>query len=308
MSNCLSVSRTGLSTSFWSRCLQRSALAAAALGLVGGALLAAEPEKPREPERVANVATASSPKFDGVIDLSSLTEEQKVFVHFMQTLRQAHDKLSNVSTMQCVFHKQERVDGQLQDLNIINLKVRKEPLSAYMRWETPSAGQEAIWQRGANDNLVLAHPSGWKRKIVPLIKLEPLSERAMENNRRPITEIGLWNVTRRLLEYAEAGQQRKADGIHPSVNENAKLAGRDCICFTFIYEKAYPGLDFHKVNVFFDKEHMVPIGLQNFGFPRRGDRELPLEESYVFANLQLGVPLTDHDFSADNPAYQYNGR
>ena len=51
--------------------------------------------------------------------------------------------------MTAVFQKQERIDGALQPVNVMELKVRHRPLSVYMKWQQPDAGQEVIWRDGA---------------------------------------------------------------------------------------------------------------------------------------------------------------
>src|SRR5262249_36277539 len=115
-------------------------------------------------------------------------------------LEEAERRLAGVSDFSAKFYKRERVNGELGDLNIMDLKVRRAPLSVYMKWNEPYAGREIIWQEGANEGQILVHAGGWQRKIVPLLRLDPLGERAMEYNRRPVTQIGIWNFNRRLLD------------------------------------------------------------------------------------------------------------
>jgi hypothetical protein len=220
-------------------------------------------------------------------------------------LKQAEQTLSRIDTIQAVFHKQERISGKLQELNVMQLKVRREPMSVYMRWQQPDEGREVIWQVDANDGQILAHPGGWRRKLVPLVKLDPLSERAMESSRRPISSAGLWKFNQRLREFVD-DETTRGPHVRAEVSEAAQLGGRPCYCFQFVLLKRLPDLEFHKVVIFVDKELKLPIALEHYGWPTNEAPQTPLlEESYVFNDLKLNPPLADIDFSAENPTYQY---
>ena len=85
----------------------------------------------------------------------------------------ARANLSQIATLSAVFQKQERINDKLQPLNVMDLKVRKTPLSIYMQWQVPDAGQQVLWLDGAHDGKMVVSPAGWKRKLMPMVKIAP---------------------------------------------------------------------------------------------------------------------------------------
>lgn len=226
-------------------------------------------------------------------------------VEFCRLLLQNSEvKLAEVDDLSAVFQKLERIDGQLQELNVMDLKVRREPMSVYLRWHEPYSGREIVWQEGRDENQVSVHAGGWRRRIVPLLRVDPYSEQAQEYSRRPVTQIGLWNFNRRMLSYVDQGCENP--NIDVTMTQNVKLTDRACYQFSFVHPEPFSTLEFHRVNIFIDKELGVPVGCELFAFPTVDAPETPvLEESYAFGNLELSVGFTDIDFSIANPEYEF---
>lgn len=222
-------------------------------------------------------------------------------------LRDAQQTLSGVESVQAVFHKQERIDGALQPPHIMEVKVRRTPLSVYLRWREPDEGQEIIWRDGAHDGQMVVHPGGWRGRLLASIKIDPEGDRAKATSRRPIKNIGPWSMTERLAVYVEECLQ----GEHAVeiVSSDARIGGRDCHCFQFTHPQSTADLDFKQVVIYIDKEQRVPIAVENYGWGTAdGGSKLPLEESYVFNELTLNAPLTDLDFDLGNPSYCFGGK
>jgi hypothetical protein len=220
-------------------------------------------------------------------------------------LKEAERTLASTRSIQTVFHKQERVGGQLQETNVMHMKVRREPFSVYMRWHSPDEGREVIWQEDANDGLLLVHPGGWRRKLVPLMKVDPNGQRALESSRRPISSAGIWKFNERLLEFVQDAKI-STPGVKAEMDESAKIGNRECYCFRFIHDDRSAKLDFQKVLIYIDKRLGLPIALVHYGWPAEDAHGEPvLEEAYVFNDLVLNPPLADLDFSTANPNYEY---
>lgn len=220
------------------------------------------------------------------------------------TLEDAQRKLDTVDDLTAVFHKMERIDGAVQELNVMDLKVRRQPLSVYMRWQTPHDGREIIWQEDAHDGQIVVHAGGWRRKLVPMLKIDPYGERAMEYNRRPVTQVGLWNFNARLLENLH--DALKYDGVQVWMTQDRQIGARPCYCFHVQHPAAIAGLEYHKMLMYVDKELGLPVACEIYGWPSpEAPDALPLEESYAFCDVQLNVGLGDLDFDPANPAYEY---
>lgn len=242
-------------------------------------------------------------EYDEIEDHGTLKGEAAI--EFCRLLLQNSEaRLEEVDDLTAVFQKLERIDGELLPLNVMDLKVRREPLSVYLRWHEPYNGREIVWQEGRDQNQVSVHAGGWRRRIVPLLRVAPDSEQAREYSRRPVTQIGLWNFNRRMLSYVDQGCENP--NINVTMTQNVRLTDRACYRFSFVHPEPFASLEFHRVNIFIDKALGVPVGCELFAFPTEDAPETPvLEESYAFGNLQLQVGLGDIDFSIENPEYEF---
>lgn len=222
-------------------------------------------------------------------------------------LENAERRLERVSDVTARFHKMERIDGVVQELNVMDLKVRRAPLSVYMRWDTPHNGREIIWQENANDGQIVVHAGGWRRKLVPILHIDPYGERAMEYNRRPVTQIGLWNFNARLLENLRKDLARPE--VKVWMTQDRRISDRPCYCFHVLHEARAADLEYHKMLAYVDKELIVPVACELYGWASDGTPDaLPLEESYAFCDLTLNAGLSDLDFDPANPEYEYGTR
>jgi hypothetical protein len=267
--------------------------------IVGGSLVScstAEKVGQSEPESVA-VTTGPSLVAPTASVESSLDQ-------CVRLVSAADELLDQTPAVQAVFHKRERLGGRLEEQNVMLLKVRREPMSVYMRWHAPDAGREALWQENANEGQILVHPGGWKRKFVPMIKVDPYGARAAEGGRRPINTSGPWHFCGRLLDLL---REQQAAGTPVHVTEDAvALHGIPCRRFTLVRAAGNTPGEFHKANIYIEQDRLIPIGFELYSTPLEG---VPvLEESYAFQNLELDAPLADIDFSSQNPKYEYGAR
>jgi hypothetical protein len=226
----------------------------------------------------------------------------------MLLLERAEAELANYDDMTATFHRQERIDGVLMEPNVMELKVRNEPYGVFSRWVTPHVGREIIWQPNANDGMIVVYPGGPRGWLLPQVSVDPNGDQAMSENRRPVSELGIWKFARRLLEG------RRLDLAEPNIDvwmtQNQRIADRDCYCFTVLAPEKTETSRNYKTVVFIDRETELPLGCQLFGWPESDDAEAtpPLEESYVFEQLKVGVGLTDLAFDIDNPDYHFGKR
>lgn len=220
----------------------------------------------------------------------------------LQILEQAEARLANADCMTAVFHKRERIDGDLQELNVMDVKVRREPLNVHMQWRTPNKGRELIWRADANDQMILLHAGGFAGKLMPLLRLDPEGDRAKETSKRPISNMGIWNFNKRLLELVR--DELTVERIGCELNEEVKLDGRAALLFTYTDPAAITDDANYRVQIYVDRELETPVGCEVFRRASAADAPV-LEESYVFNELNLTAQLNEIDFDAANPAYKF---
>ena len=157
--------------------------------------------------------------------------------------------------------KRERVGGKLGEHEYMFAKIRHRPFSVYLYFLGPEnlKGQEVIFVQGQNNGNMWAHTIGVKDRLVGTVSLKPDGFIAMQGNRYPLTEIGLVNLVRRLVEVARAGcsVRRVRSEVFP---------GR---------EDQWPDLHLHSGHSSFPAEQLsVPPGADFCG--RRVERAYPL--------------------------------
>lgn len=221
-------------------------------------------------------------------------------------------KLRNtIHDYEAIMIKQERVGGELLPAEYMTIKVRNErildgkeqPFSIYLKFLRPSnfKGREVIFVDGKNEGNLIAHECGFMN--IMRVSLKPTSALAMRGNRYPITDAGIENLVEKLI---ERGRRDRACG-HCDVEffENAKVLGRTCTMIQVKHDENKAPYDFHIGRIYIDDEHQVPIRYEAYTWPKEGETELPLLESYTYAKLKINVGLTDDDFNPDNENYDY---
>jgi Protein of unknown function (DUF1571) len=212
-------------------------------------------------------------------------------------LAEAESAYDRVTSYTAVFHKQQRVAGELLADDTILLKCRKKPFSLYMKWVTaPNQGSELLYVAGWNEDQARAHRGGILRFIVR--NLDPWSLALMAGNLRPVTSTGIGF----LLETVAINMRKalKAGELRFSERGEEQVYGRN----THILEVVLPNekpqdFDGARFVINQDAESKILIRIRVY------DRDGRLLENYGYENLDLDAPLSDADFDPTNPAYQF---
>lgn len=214
----------------------------------------------------------------------------------------SRESLSAVKDYEASFAKKEFMGRQLKS-QTATLKIRREPFSVYMKFIQPNAGREVIFVQGRNNNQLLAHETGFKA-IVGTVKLDINGPDAMEDNRYPITNLGLHKLLDMII--AQWEQESKFGECDVKYYPNAKL-GKDLACQ--VIESSHPQprkeFKFSMTRLYIEKQSNLPVRVEQFGFMNPGDKEPPRMEEYTYTNLKVNPGLTDKDFDPKNPAYAF---
>jgi hypothetical protein len=197
----------------------------------------------------------------------------------------------------CVFIKQERVEGQLNEKQYIAMKIMHDPFSVYMLFKQPFAGREVVYVTGANDGKLVALDVGVKRYLGKM-PLDPNGALAMKGQKRPITSVGIRNLCEKLITLAEA--ECKFGECDVTTNANASIGGRKTTMVQIVHPTARQDFKHHVARIFFDNELRVPIHYDAFLWPTEAGGKPPLEESYTYQNLKVNNNFTARDFDAYN--------
>lgn len=204
----------------------------------------------------------------------------------------------NVRDYTCTLIKREAVDGELGEQQHILMKVRNQPFSVYMVFLKPYQGREVLFVDGVNNNEMTVLEAGWKRNLGKM-NLDPNGMVAMRGQRHPVTDVGLRNLTAKLVAAKSAEMQYQECTV--TSNPNTRIGDRPATMIQI--EHPVPRKEFgtHITRIFLDNELRVPIHYDAYLWPEAPGQAPPLDASYTYANLKLNVGLAARDFDANNP-------
>jgi len=263
---------------------------------------AGEQSSANPPHRLAERPTASLTKPQAL--LKSDPNEHPL----MPALRWAYQGLPEIEKIKdysATLVKRERVGGKLGEYEHIFLKIRHQPFSVYMYFLGPEErrGQEVIYVHNRNDNMIIAHGTGMQRAMFGTVMLKPTGPVAMKGQRYPITEVGILNMVRRLIEVAEKDLQYGECEV--KFFEGAKINDRTCTCIQVVHPVPRRNFLFHVARIFVDDELNLPIRYESYDWPKQPGGEPELIEEYTYLNLKLNNGFTDLDFDPKNPNYNF---
>jgi hypothetical protein len=210
----------------------------------------------------------------------------------------------------CTLVKRERVDGKLTDQEFMFVKIRHDPFSVYMYFLPPPppqadniSGREVIYVAGQNDGNLVAHEGKGIKSIIGAVSLKPNSSMAMSGNRYPITEVGLLNLTRRLVEVGES--DRRYGECNVKYIPNSKINGRPCTLVQVEHPEPRRNFRYHKALIFIDDQLNIPVRFEAYDWPKQAGGQPLLLEEYTYVNVKFNVGLTDADFDPRNPNYKF---
>jgi hypothetical protein len=227
----------------------------------------------------------------------------------MPALRWAYDGMGNIEKIEdysATLAKRERIDGKLNDYEHMFIKVRHNPFSVYMYFLAPAKlkGQEVMYIEGQNNGNMWAHATGIRDKMFGTVSIKPDGPIAMNGQRYPLTELGILNLTRRLVEVAE--QDVKYGECEVKFYKNAKINNRVCTCIQVVHPVPRRNFLFHLARIFVDDELNIPIRYESYDWPKEPGVAPELIEEYTYLNIKLNNGFTDADFDIKNPNYHFH--
>jgi hypothetical protein len=222
--------------------------------------------------------------------------------------RQALDEIKhNVRDYSAIIMKKQRIGNDLTE-TVMFAKIREEPFSVYLyffkrRDDTSVKGREVIYVQGRNDDKLLVHTPGLIAGRLGTIALDPKGWIAMHGERHPITEIGLANLCRQLIQRGEsAGDPRQ---VQVKRYRHARINTRACTLLEIIFPAHEPGHAGYLARVFIDNQWRFPIRVEIYDLPLDGSRGPQLEAAYTYLDLKLNNGYSDADFDPKNPQYKF---
>jgi len=211
-----------------------------------------------------------------------------------QLLAEAQASFARVRDYMGTLVRLERIDGQLQPEQFIDIRVRQQPYSVCLKWTAPRhlAGQEAIFIAGKNNNEIRAKGSGILA-VAGYVSLPTNDPRVMKKSRHAITETGIGNMLDVLSRSFEVVRRLPASQAKVTFADYA-FQQRPCTRMEMTHHVFHPQLYCHRCVVYVDKELKLPVRVEVYDWPTpKGNPNGDLLECYSYTNLRFNLGLTD---------------
>jgi Protein of unknown function (DUF1571) len=167
-----------------------------------------------------------------------------------------------------------------------------------MAFQKPHAGREVVYVDGQNNGKLTVLEAGFTR-MLGKISLDPTGTRAMSGQKRPITDVGIRNLTAKLTKMWEAETQFAECDV--TTKPGTKVEGRTTTMVQIVHPIPRQNFKFHAARLFFDDELKIPVHFDAYMWPAQEGGEAQLEESYTYAkNLKINNNFTARDFDCNN--------
>ena len=227
--------------------------------------------------------------------------------------RRLQEMDNEINDYTCTLVRRERLGGQLSGYVYSHVKLRHQkvsdgmvvaPFSVYMRFLSPAnvEGREVLYVQGQNKGNLIVRRGGQRFKFVT-VGVDPKSEVVLRESRYPIEELGIRNLTERLIEVGK--EELKHEEIEVAYIEDTKVNGRVCTAIQITHPVRRDHFRYHVARVFIDDELQVPIRYASYDWPEKEGGDSRLLEEYTYLDLELNVGLGDWDFDHRNENYKF---
>jgi hypothetical protein len=219
--------------------------------------------------------------------------------------------IENIDSYQVTFDKRERINGDIGELETMDLKVRHSPaFGIYMKWKNGDTGRQLLYNDEYDDKQMVVKLGGLKGRIFPALKLDPLGAEAKAGARYPVTEAGLVGMIRQMILHREKDLSH-GHGIVCVRQANEVFDDRECYCFRYEYSAPEFNPLYRKSIVLMDTRYHVPLKVTSYTWSNNAEGmtseqldEMTLIEDYAFRKLDMSTKLASEVFSRENPAYR----
>jgi hypothetical protein len=203
---------------------------------------------------------------------------------------------AGVQDYTCLLVKRERLRGQLQPEQTMQMMVRSQPFAVYLNWVEPrdQAGQQVCYAAGKNRGMMRVKAKGILG-AAGFLSIDPRDPRAQQASRHSITEAGIGNLIEKL---GRAWENERAWGVAQVQVADYDFAGRRCRRVEVVQPETHRGrFPVYRSVAYFDQQTRLPVRTEVYDWPQPGgQRGGELLEVFSFVNLRLNVGLRNDVF------------
>ena len=218
-----------------------------------------------------------------------------------------------VSDYACRIVKQERIDGRLKPMEFMDAKVRHQRVvdgryvqrpAIYLHFVGPEemVDREVLWVEGTNGGKMVVRRGGTRFEYLTL-DLDPAGDAALQYSRYPVSESGMIDMVRKLVDVGTADMQYGECDVQ--IFDDVKVDGRSCKCVQVVHPRRRSVFLFHIVRIFITKDVPIPVRYEAYDWPAGDSESPPLIEEYTFQDVRLNVGFSDAEFQRNYREYKF---
>ncbi len=255
------------------------------------------------PENTAhrNAPQVRSSATEERLSLGDTAKQDAVLTENIAALKKGIAFLSDKSGYTSTFRMQECLNGSLRDLQEIDLRVRNEPFGAHLKWRTSK--KEVLFPSEAGSEKLRVHYNGIKG-LLGDVTVNPDSALARTEGRHPVTDLGILNLAKLILEYRE--RDLSQPGVKLTRAPGESIGDRPCDCYIAEYADTSIEPTFRKAVYHIDRELSIPLSFRGYGWAEGENvaNEATLLERYEYHDVKF-ANFSDADFDYRNEAYSF---
>ena len=246
--------------------------------------------------------TDAKPEVAETKEVETITPNEKTLRLCTHMLRDGASFIQGLDSYTVTFHKQERIGGDMQPQQTIDVKVMHRPgFAVYMKWQNFERGRQILYPADDKSDKMLVKFGGLRR-LLPAIKLDPNCSAAMAETRYPISEAGILGMAQQILSYRE-NDVKNSDGVTCTQLDDVEFDGRRCRVFRIEYDSEKRCKMYRKTVMTLDAERGIPVKVVNYtwagtqaNFDEQKLDQMTLIEDYSFTNINTSSSLVAGDF------------
>jgi len=219
----------------------------------------------------------------------------------IQALERSLKAIRSIPSYTATLEQQVQKGGRTLDPDFIDLKLRHEPFSVYLKWQDDH--QEVLYVHGENDGRLLARPTRGLASLRRIWRLNPVSSQAMKDSRYPLTEIGIEKLNTMALQFYL--KQKSVQEGCTCVTSKTMAEGRPAATYEVSFADPARSPEYARSRLTFDMESHLLVSVESHTWSENGQVG-PLLELYRYHGFQPDRSLADEDFSEHHPDYDFH--
>ncbi len=212
-------------------------------------------------------------------------------LHFLERCLAWYDR-QDIQGYTLLMEKQERLGGNLEPKEVIDVCFRAQPYSVLMRWRSGAREVSSVlYVEGENEGNMLVHPAGFAGEFIRVLPVNPEGKRARRATLYSIKDFGLRNTLVRTLDgWKEAAAKGTLHLEYRGLREIPELGNRPC--YELRQTQAADDDGVTEVTIYIDRDTWFQVGTILKG--KNGE----LFGRYLYRDIHLNPTFAPEQFTS----------